>query len=104
MEVFCTIMTVVPIAGMDWSPPPGNAGTSGARRSARAADDVALGHLDHVPHTVHAVALGGQRLRALEGVQRTAVVGDLLGAVRDRDRAERAQALVGRARNRVAAR
>src|SRR5215470_5915339 len=83
---------------------PGNAETSGARRSASATDDVALGHLDHVPHATDAVALGGQRLRALERVQRTAVVGDLLGAVRGRDRAERAQAGVGRAHHRVAAR
>src|SRR6266567_8541241 len=71
-------------------------------RSAGATDDVALGHLDHVPHAADAVALGGQRLRALEGVQRAAVVGDLLGAVRGRDGAERAQPGVGRARQRLA--
>src|SRR5437879_4969413 len=71
-------------------------------RSASAADDVARGHLDHVPHATDAVGLGGQRLRALVGVQRAAVVGDLLGAVRGRDRAERAQAGVGRAHYRGA--
>src|SRR6516162_4143449 len=34
---------------------PGSAGTSDARRSAGAADDVALGHLDHVPHAADAI-------------------------------------------------
>src|SRR5580658_10176725 len=74
---------------------PGNAGAfsnSGA--------DIARRELDHVPFA--AVALRCQRLRALVGVQRVAVVRDLRGAVGIGDRAERARQGVRRAGQRLA--
>src|ERR1700733_384476 len=60
------------------------------------AGDVAGGQLDHVPQAPHAVTGRRERLRALVGVQGVAVVGDLLGAVRRADGAERAGQGIGR--------
>src|SRR6185437_11432211 len=65
-----------------------------------AADDVARRQLDHVPLAVHAVTGRGQRLRALEDVQRVTVVDDL-GDAAVLDRGQRGQAGVGRADGRL---
>src|SRR5947209_9455279 len=78
-------------------PGPGTLEPSGS------ADDVARRQLDDVPGAAHAVAGGGQCLGALVHVQRQAVVRDLRHAA-VRDRAQRAQAGVGRAYRRLLAR
>src|ERR1700759_510528 len=67
------------------------------------ADDVARRELDDVPLAAHAVAAGGQRLGALVHVQRQAVVGDLRDTAVG-DRAQGAQAGVGRADGRLLSR